>query len=1266
MLQALFAGRALDLETPADPVQVIWDYLRRRPLEETYELVSELAARVGLPLDGLPRPVALPDLRGLGKWPFEIGSHSISHRPLPSLSTEESKLEIRSSRSYLEAHTRHQVRAFSYPFGLLDRDVSGSCRAAGYLCAVSVAPGNGHRLLYSDTFDLPRVDAGDLDIDDLVLKLYEYERENLRSFAIHGPIAPTPLDVSPQRRSIYSLAKSELCSSTRDQPVNVFSCLPVNRFWGCGKGTPLDRVFINQFMQTHAGDLHGRILEIKSTKYAGKFSRRGSMIDVLDIDPSNTTANIIDDLQSCVKIEDETYDCVVLTQVLQLIPDFEQAVASAARILRPGGVLLLTTSGITQAVPTGNGEFFWSFFKPGLKRVLAKYFDAKRLLIQSHGNAGIAASFLMGIVAENVPLDLFSHHDPEYPIVLTVRAVKPLPTPAQLDWAPKVAHPDVSVIVPMFNAEKTIKEALFSVARQSHDSYEILVVDDGSTDGSRKIVEEIARASRGRVLVLENSGKASGGSALPRNLAIRYARGEFLVFLDSDDAIHPEKIAHDVEILRSHPDVAAVVGRALWWWDGSGERDALLDMILEPADRVIHPPDFFNATYHIGAGADPPCPCSWMVRKEVMDKIGPFDQNLFCDDLKFLAELSLRFPVYVASACLCEYRRKEGTIWANLVRSGADKIDYSRFLDWKASVLNTSPAFRLARSHRAEHGTSGADHISSEPAQPTQQRAAFNFGDLGLQPVCRRWGFSRGAPIDRRYIEEFLSRHAHDIRGRVLEIKDNSYTLRFGGDKVTKSDALDILPQSDSATIIADLMDAPGVPSDTFDCVILTHVLVLIQDVPKALATVCRILRPGGVALITVPGISQISSFPEEAKEWSWSFYTKSLRWLLLQHPFDEESLLVEGRGNLKTTIGFLVGLAQSDIEESDYAFDDESYPLVVTARAVKQVAHARVAAVSRSWESGHAAGKQPAPDLKLSKARMLLNASENGAAFAILNTLKAQSVRVPDIDYLRALCFLTFQDSWSAVEALKEELRYFPENQQAEKLLANLQAYNRPKLEGEDDEFLQILEFIRPYTMVGEDGLLSLFRLAKRVCEEDLPGNFVECGVAAGGSSALLAAVIARHSKRPRKLFAFDTFEGMPEPSPVDSHAGKSAEETGWGTGTCSAPLDSLGDVSLKLGVENLVEPIKGLFADTLPANRSRIGQIALIHLDADWYRSTLEILNNLFDAVSPGAPLQVDDYGVWDGCTRALVEFQHERRLNFQLNQIHGVGVWFVKETP
>lgn len=212
----------------------------------------------------------------------------------------------------------------------------------------------------------------------------------------------------------------------------------------------------------------------------------------------------------------------------------------------------------------------------------------------------------------------------------------------------------------------------------------------------------------------------------------------------------------------------------------------------------------------------------------------------------------------------------------------------------------------------------------------------FDFGDLGLRPVTNDWGFSRGYPVDRYYIETFLQRHAQDIAGHVVEVGDKGYTLRLGGNRVTKSDVWDVNAANRAATIVADLSDAPQVPSGSFDCFILTQVLVLIQNVQEAFRELHRVLKPGGVALITVPGISQISSIPDEAANWSWSFYPKTLRWLLSNAGFDATSLEVEGWGNLKTTVAFLAQLAQSDLEPGDYEFNDSRYPLIVAARAVK------------------------------------------------------------------------------------------------------------------------------------------------------------------------------------------------------------------------------------------------------------------------------------------------------------------------------------------
>ena len=198
---------------------------------------------------------------------------------------------------------------------------------------------------------------------------------------------------------------------------------------------------------------------------------------------------------------------------------------------------------------------------------------------------------------------------------------------------------------------------------------------------------------------------------------------------------------------------------------------------------------------------------------------------------------------------------------------------------------------------------------------------------------------------------------------------------------------------------------------------------------------------------------------------------------------------------------------------------------------------------------------------------------------------------------------------------------------------------------------------------MVGPKRLLSLYTLSRRILEQGSPGHFAECGVAAGGSSALLAWVMKNYGNGTRKLFRFDSFEGMPEPTEEDRHKGIPANETGWGTGTCAAPMDSLKEICGRLRVMDLVEPVKGYFNETLPQYKNRIGTLAFLHMDGDWYESTRDILDNFYDLVRPGGLIQVDDYGHWEGCRKALDEFFESRGISPEKHVIDATGIWFVK---
>jgi hypothetical protein len=213
---------------------------------------------------------------------------------------------------------------------------------------------------------------------------------------------------------------------------------------------------------------------------------------------------------------------------------------------------------------------------------------------------------------------------------------------------------------------------------------------------------------------------------------------------------------------------------------------------------------------------------------------------------------------------------------------------------------------------------------------------SVNKGDFDrTSPISEEFGYDRGGPIDRYYIESFLSLHASAIKGRVLEIGDKSYTLRFGGNKVLQSDVLN-LSENSEATFVGDLSHAPHLPQDTFDCIILTQTLHLIYDHKAALQTCYRVLKPGGTLLLTVPGISQIDH-GEWEKCWLWSF-TKSSIEQILSEVFVGVPAIVKSYGNVLVASAFLFGLGAPELNKQQLDYFDPHYQLVVSAAVKKPI----------------------------------------------------------------------------------------------------------------------------------------------------------------------------------------------------------------------------------------------------------------------------------------------------------------------------------------
>ena len=137
-----------------------------------------------------------------------------------------------------------------------------------------------------------------------------------------------------------------------------------------------------------------------------------------------------------------------------------------------------------------------------------------------------------------------------------------------------------------------------------------------------------------------------------------------------------------------------------------------------------------------------------------------------------------------------------------------------------------------------------------------------------------------------------------------------------------------------------------------------------------------------------------------------------------------------------------------------------------------------------------------------------------------------------------------------------------------------------------------------------------------------------------------------------------------MREPTEVDKHKQVPANLTEFGVGTSKAPTGGNSDeICRRLDVRDVIVPVQGLFAETLPDKKAEVGSVALLHADADWYTSTMGILTHLYGQVVAGGFIQFDDYGHWEGCKKAVHDFERQQGLSLTLHPIDYAGVWMRK---
>jgi glycosyltransferase involved in cell wall biosynthesis len=284
----------------------------------------------------------------------------------------------------------------------------------------------------------------------------------------------------------------------------------------------------------------------------------------------------------------------------------------------------------------------------------------------------------------------------------------------------------VTCIIIFLDEERFLREAIESVLAQTFSDFELLLVDDGSTDASGSIARAYAEADPGRIRYLAHPGGANRGMSASRNLGLANARGEFVAFLDGDDTWLPDKLSAQRMLATQYPQAGMICGATVYWhgWEGGDAEQAdNVRHVGAPADTLFDPPELMTRLYPLGSGASPSM-SGLIVRRDVLQAIGGFEDRFrgLYEDQAFKVKLYLAAPVYVSSLCFDRYRQHPSSCVQLAASSGRREAIRGEFLGWLRGYLSAHPPtdpeimrrlnraslrYRYPRVHRAVHALRG-------------------------------------------------------------------------------------------------------------------------------------------------------------------------------------------------------------------------------------------------------------------------------------------------------------------------------------------------------------------------------------------------------------------------------------------------------------------------------------------------------------------------------------------------------------------------------